>query len=450
MVYTHLQAKRTRPEVQRHTLAIPANNVATIYGCCGIFDLCGDSDLISLSRQGASPFLDWIGWVGTEQCIIEKDFYAYSQPAEGGTRTGWLADPCDDPNTVEWKTCSFRYEDFARLRRGGPTDDVTKQHIKLCERQPQYRLDGTPVTSDKEFRAVMIMDVIQQDIHSLAIIGNQATAGQFDGLQQIVATGYTDYKGNRCKLMDSIVINWNHNPLSGGAGATWTDGRGVRALLPTHSFVDVLHSAYRKVRQRIKWSPTLASQRMQVGDMIFVGTTDFLECLLDQYTCWRVCPGGQYSETNLNSLEARTFRNTLLGGLFGDGVITLDGFEIPLLSYDWELQTGPTSSDAYLLVGAVGNIKTLMGEYNNMTQVPMNAEGKGFFVSDGGRFLHWLESDHTCVEQVLEFQPRIIAWAPWTLVRFQNLVCHTPGGHLGPDPLDTSYFPDSSLSVAVC
>lgn len=450
MDYSKLKAQRTMP-VQRHTLSVPANNVATVYGCCGIFDLCGDSDLLSLSRQGSSPFLDWLGWIPTDVCVTERDFIAFIRPDESGTRTGWLSDPCADPNGVEWATCAFRYEDFARLRRGGPTDDITKNHIKLCERQPQYRLDGSPITDDREFRALLIMDVIMQDLHSLMVIGNQNTAGQFDGLQRLVRTGYTDFKGRRCNLMDSIVINWNHNGLSGGAGATWTDGRGQRAIAAGDSFIDVLHSVYRRIRTRIKWAPTLASQRMQVGDMILVGTTDALEVVLDSYTCWRVCPGGQYTESNINSLEARTFRNSLLGGLFGDGVIYLDGFEIPLLSYDWELQSGPTTSDLYLLTGAVGNTKTMHGEHNNMNMVPQSyPELSEFFVSDGGRFLHWLQNDHTCVEQVLEFQPRVISWAPWANARFQNVVARTPGGHMSPDPLSTSYFPDGSLSVATC
>lgn len=179
-----------------------------------------------------------------------------------------------------------------------------------------------------------------------------------------------------------------------------------------------------------------------------MATDEMIECILDAYTCWRVCPGAQFNENNLDSLEAREFRNNLLGGMFGDGRIFLNGFEIPLLAYDWELQKGPTTSDIYMLVGSVGNIKLMEGQYNNMSAVP--AKSSTFMVTDGGRFLHWEVNDHTCVEQWLEFQPRIISWAPWTNARVQNVVCRQPGGHISPDPLDTSFFPETSFFPATC
>ena len=54
------------------------STMATIYGCCGLFDLCSDADLVSLSLQGADPFLDWIGWQATLECIVKKSFIAES------------------------------------------------------------------------------------------------------------------------------------------------------------------------------------------------------------------------------------------------------------------------------------------------------------------------------------------------------------------------------------
>ena len=103
-------------DVQR----LAVSDLATIYGCCGLFDLCGDDDLISLSMQGADKFMDWLGWEGTDVCIIEKNFISWVQPSEAGARTGWVGDPCGDPNSIEFGTCAFRIEDFGRLRRAAP------------------------------------------------------------------------------------------------------------------------------------------------------------------------------------------------------------------------------------------------------------------------------------------------------------------------------------------
>lgn len=444
-------ARATIPQVGDDVQRLTVNSLATIYGCCGLFDLCGDDDLISLSMQGADDFLDWVGWEGTDVCVIEKNFISWVSPDEGTTRTGWLADPCAAPNGVEFGTCAFRIEDFARLRRAAPVQDITKNHLRLCDRQPRYRLDGTRVNDDYEFRALLAAEAISQDLKTMVVNGNVSTAGQFSGLENLVKTGYTDFTGKRCYIMDSIVINWNNNPLSGGAGMTWTDGRGVRGLLSTYNFVDVLLSAFRTVVQRIKMSAALAAQQLRVGDIVLLTTTQMAQCILDHYTCWRVCIGTQYNESNLNSLEGREFRNGLMGGLFQAGRIYLDGFEIPIIAYDWGLQKGATRSDVYLLTGGVGNIKTLMGQFNDMSAVPSTPNISDVYgVSDGGRFLHYENLDETCVQQVLEMQPRLISWAPWANVRFQNVLCRTPGGFLSPDPLETSFFPESSFVRADC
>ena len=80
---------------------------AAPYGCCGVFDLCADDDLISLSLSNFDPFLDWLGWELSDVCILEKEFIDRVIPAEE-TRTGWLSDPCADPNTITWEGCTFR------------------------------------------------------------------------------------------------------------------------------------------------------------------------------------------------------------------------------------------------------------------------------------------------------------------------------------------------------
>ena len=442
----------SQPMVERLTVS----SLATVYGCCGLFDLCGDDDLLSLSMQGADAFVDWLGWMPTDVCIIEKNFISWVRGNETPTRQGWLSNPCADPNSVEFGTCAFRIEDFARLRRSAPVGDVTKalSGLRLCERQPRYRLDGTQIMDDFEFNARLVAEAMMQDLKTMLITGNATTGGQFDGLENLVKTGYTDFTGRRCGLMDSIVIDWNGNDFNGGAGITWTDGRGTRNVVNTYGFIDVLLNAYREIRQRIHWSPTLASQTLQAGDMVIVTTTQTAQCILDSFVCWRVCPGTQYNETVLNSLEGREFRNSLLSAdprYYAH--IYLDGFMVPIITYDWGLKQGPTTSDVYLLTGQIGSVKTMMGEYNNMNRVATHEYfSQRFNSSDGGRFLHFYEQDQTCWQQIMEFQPRLISWTPWANVRFQSVKCTTPGGFLSPDPFETSFFPqpESSFVPAEC
>lgn len=425
------------------------SDLATIYGCCGLFDMCSDRDLLSLHFAGAEPLLDYIGWSPTNICIKHKEFIAWVRPEySGGTATaGYQADPCGDANGVEWGKCDFRLTDFGRLRRRGPVRDITKNDVRYCERQPRYRLDGSVVSDDREYDMVVAGEVLMQDLRRMIITGAATTGGQFDGLQQLVTTGYTNTDGTACTMMDSIVIDMNGNGMDGGAGMTWNGD----AIAATYDFIDILVAVYRRIKSRIKWSPTLGRQRMQTGDMVFVAPEALNQCLLDAYTCWRVCSGSQYDETVLDTYEARTFRQQLNGGMFGDGRIYIDGFEIPLLNYDWELINSPSQFDAYLLTGQIGNVKVLEGEYNDMRAVPSAYEElTNKFYTDGGRILGWVNQDQTCVQRHIEMQPRILSWAPWAQSRFQNVQCSSVAGPMSPDPTAESYFPQESFQVPSC
>ena len=424
------------------------SSLATIHGCCGLFDMCSDVDVLSLSLQGADKFLDWIGWQASDVCIIKKEFLSWIRPeySQGSPTAGYLADPCAEPNDVEWGKCDFTLTDFARFRRGGPTRDVTEVDLKYCEAQPRYRLDGSQIMNDKEYDMRIAAEVLLQDLRRQFVIGNTATPGQFDGLQQLVVNGYTNSDGVRCQIMDSQVVNWNAHALGGGAGIT-VNGNAIAA---TYDFIDVLLDIFRNIRQRISWSPSLAAQPLSIGDIVLVMPSHMIRCLLDFYTCWSVCEGRQYNEANLQTFEARTFRNSLMGGKFGDGRIFLDGFEIPLIAYDWELIKGPNLSDIYMLTGQIGNMKTMHGQYLNMNAAMSEYPELNYSVTDGGRILNWTVRDHTCSQQIIEMRPRLLSWAPWANARFQNVRCTTPLGPISPDPTDTSFFPETSFVIAEC
>jgi len=445
-----------RPGVSQHTPIqrlqeneMQISSLATIYGCCGLFDLCGDSDLMSLSFEGQNAFLDWVGWELTSICKITKNFITWvrPEPYQGGRSVGYVGDACSPSNGVEWGTCDFTLFDFGLLRRHGPTRNATRNGVRLCEAQPRYRLDGTPIVSDAEYDMRITVEGLMQDLKLMLINGNDATPGMFDGFETLVKTGYTDSQGVSCSMMDSIIIDWNGNSMDGGAGETWNGA----PLSANWNFVDVLLGAFRRILDRIKNSPALASQPLSVGDIVFVAPTNLIRCLLDSYTCWSVCEGRQYNEVALQTYEARTYRNNLNGGMFQAGRIWLDGFEIPLIAYDWGLLNGGTSADAYLLTGAIGNIKLIQGQMLDMRNVPGGYPEAGYSYTDGGRLLTWVEREKTCIFREVEMQPRLLSWAPWTNVRFQDVRCNQPGGIYSPDPWSgTSFFPESSFLAPEC
>lgn len=425
------------------------STLATIYGCCGLFDMCSDQDLMSLSLQGSSKFMDWIGWEATDVCVVKKNFIAWVRPEYStGTKTaGYLSDPCADPNGVDYGVCDFTLTDFGRIRRKGPTRDITYNDIRYCDAQPRYRLDGTMITDIREYDLRLLTEVMLQDVRDLVLNGNAQTGGQFDGLKRLVKTGYVNANGQSCALMDSVIVNWNHNTLSGGTGETWNGA----AIGTGFDLIDVITEIVRNVRTRISWAPSLASQGLSAGDMVIMLPQFLARCLLDAFTCWSVCPGTQYNEANIQTFEARTFRRTLDGGAFGDGRIFIDGMEIPLLVNDIGTVVNGTEGDIWVLTGQVGSVKLLQGQYMDM-RGPATADPNALFsYTDGGRLLVWTNSENTCLEVVSEFRPRILGWAPWAQARIQNVRCQLAGPILVGDP-NSAYFPIGTTGFypAVC
>jgi len=416
------------------------SSLATIYSCCGLFDQCDDQDLMSLSMEGQSPFLDWLGWQLSDVCNIRKGFITWMRP--DNCSDGYLADPCADPNGVEYGVCEFQLHDFARLRRQGPVRDATYAKVRLCENQPRYRLDGSPIMDDREYDIRVVTEVILQDLKRMIVTGNAVTPGQFDGLQRLVRTGYVDPEGRPCTTMDSYVVDWNGNDfgdLTRAHGATLNGN----PIAEGWDLVDIILHLFRQIRRKISWAPALASQNLQVGDIVLMMPSFLAEGLLDAYTCWSVC-----STSVLDTYESRTYRDRLNGGMFGAGRIFLDGFEIPIAAYDWNTINGPTTGDIYMLTGKVGNMRLINGQMLDMRGAVQGYPEANYAYTDGGRLLTWVERDHTCVKQLVEMRPRLLMWAPWAQARIQDVVCRRPGGPIGPDPCQTSFYPESSFSAA--
>lgn len=428
-------------ELLNRQRAMTLSDQATPFGCCNFFDECSD-EIMSLHYRGRLGLLDWMGFNVSNECYRSMDFITFVRPEHSqGTPTGaYLSDPCADPNGIEYGATKITVEDFGRLGRTGPTRDIMKPKF-WCKTSPRRRLDGSPVTSEMEWDMRFATDTLLDDVRRMLVTGNATTAGQFDGLQRWVRTGFNH------SILDSIVIDWNGNAMAGGAGITWNGA----AVAATFDLIDVLLAAYRRIRQRISWSAVLSAQAPNPGDMILVLPSFMINCLLDFYTCWTVCPGQEFNEANVNTLEARTYRNSLNGGLFGHGRIYLDGMEIPLLAYDWNMINGPTQGDMYFLTGGIGSVRIWEGEHLDASAAAREFGAVGGYQSlDGGRLLMKVDTENECRTLKLWIHPRLFCMAPWAQIRFQDIQCNWPGGPLSPDPLDTSYYPQTSFYVAEC
>mgnify|MGYP000632327880 CR=1 FL=1 len=430
-------------EVRRMTLS----NTASPFGCCNFFDQCADSIMSLYYRPGTLGLLDWLGWNVTTDCYRVVDFISYLRPAPllSGYSPGYIANPCSDPYGIEFGSCSLSVDDFGRFGRSGPTRDLWKPQ-RYCKTNPRKFYDGSPVEDERTWDLFFTMDQVLNDIRIALITGNDSVGGQFNGLQRWVRTGYT------CSALDSYVLDWNGNNLDGtGGGAITLNGNPVASGF---TLVDWLLDLTRNIRQRIAWSPLLNNQQMKTGDVIILLPSFAARGLLDEFACWSVCPGAQYEEVQKNLADIREFRQSLNGGLFGDGQISLDGYTIPLLAYDWGLINGPTTCDMYVLTGAVGNQRIWEGEFLDANQVLASlgdlADNLAYMPMDGGRFLMALSVENLCSAVKIWMRNRLWCLAPWAQVRIQDVVVRTPSGPLSPDPLETSFYPQTSFTPAEC
>ena len=309
--------------------------------------------------------------------------------------------------------------------------DRTKVALNYCENSPRYRIDGIQISDDFEYDMVRATEVIIQDLLGLIVPGTFNTPGQFDGFEAITQPN------DDCCMLSSILIDWNGSYMDESDGAEWND-----APIPDDtSFVSLLQALVRRIRERIRMAPSLAGRGLTPGDMVLVMPGSMIPCLLDAYTCWSVCDSGFFGSIFL-SPEDRAFRDSLNGGMFGAGHITIEGIDIPIIPFDYNLLTGGNLFDAYLLVRGVGNRRWLYGQYNDLSKAAaMPADSAGEFrATDGGRLLTWGVGDHTCSERIVEMQPRLVCEAPWAQVRIHDISCDPIGGPLSADPW-SEYFP---------
>ena len=423
---------------------------ATPFGCCNYFDTCTD-EVLSLTYRGTLGLLDWLGWKVTDECYRSVEFITYREPertGQGGATAGYLATACEDPNGWIFGTRQLTVENFGRMGRRGPTREIMKPKY-YCKTKPRFRLDGSAVESEQEWDMLFTTDQILDDMRTMIVTGSDAVAGQFDGLQQWVSN-------NHGAPLDSYVVDWNMNTFAGGAGIT-VNGAAIGA---TFDLITVLLSIYRRIRQRLLWSPEFSGSPIALGDMILVLPTFMANCLLDAYTCWSVCAGSAYNEVNMQTMEARTFRDRLVAAdnpanLFGSGFITLDGTTIPLLVHDWALIGGPTHGDMYFLTGNIGGRQIWDGEFLSAEAslatfapvVPANMNIGDYFSLDGGRIIGKYDTDNLCYQLKEWHYPRMFCLAPWLQIRFQDVVCNDVLDPLSPDPAETSFYPETSFSV---
>ena len=422
------------------------------YGCTGLFDPCGDGDLISLAMCGADPLMDALGWRSSDICRIIKQYLTWVGPSnQAGANPGAvtpnniIAECCDDRPSVSWGGCEWEMSGFGHLGNSGGAVCLY-DGIKDCANMPdRFLLDGSPIESNLHFRAIMAAEVIMQTLRWMIKNGDASTPGHFDGLDRIITTGVTDRQGNPCPAMDSVVVNWGAGCFA--SGSEWVDGRGTQALPDGYSIVDLFFLLNRYMMRRRGMAPSLNSQAMQLGDVFIAGSSDRIECLRQCNVCHTQCSGdaGQNIQVVINSKESRDYYTALTTGpanRFGFGYMNVRGVNIPYMEADY------LGDDLYFLWRKSGNVPLLWGEFQDMNSLDISRiPGNHFRTSDGGRFMHYSQTDNTCVQEVTDFRPRLRYDGRWMQARIVGFDCDMPVTVPNCDPWNPGFYIPGPLTA---
>jgi hypothetical protein len=407
-----------------------------------LFDLCSDDSLVALSLFGTyNPAIDAIGVVNSKVDNIHKDMLVYvaaDGAAAASPTSGRQTDPCADGNSFESGTCHFTLSGWGRLRRSSEGRDITDENIRYCETQPRYNIAGQPIDNDYEWDLKREMTVLLQDFQRELIVGNSATGGSADGLDQLVVYGYTDPDTSEaCTSMDSTVVNWNGNSMCDPNGADGTVTVNGTLIAAGYVLLDIIKSFLNQTRTRIKMS-SLSGTPFHMAMM----HRNAVRCLIDCYVCDVAC--GSDIE-RMDSFEARKLI-TDLRKEFGENdavVLTFEGIPVVIYDYDWELyDTVSDNHKMFFLTPKVGNEKLIDIQFKDM-QNSISATQRGaqlFKVTDNNRVLSWETYDHTCYKIHAEMQWRVEMTAPWAQMVIDNVDCSDALGTISADPLSTVFI----------
>lgn len=425
-----LERSKTRGMARGFKDVLVASPGETIYGT-GLFSLCGDNDVVSaLIRDEA--FLRWLPWLPNQERNRFIKILSWEGP-EGSSwdvmvpTGGYLSADCTPPNSVEWGKCEIVLSKGLYGRCG---QDIAAINIdyKYCDKEPIYRIDGTVINNDAEWQLSLAANVLRDDISRHLITGNNAVAGQFDGLENLVKTGYVDARtGTPCTHVDSIVVDWNNASISGIA------------------------DTIAEIVNRIKLRARSAGGVRVSQDMVIMLPAFLRDCLVNEFACEGPCATSGSATVMVIQGDARSNRDRyLVGGQFGDGWIPVNGEPISFLVNDWiPFQScvgggaGSFSSDIYILTRQLGNRVVLRGEYQSFeaaaAELARNFGSNLFRVTDGGRFLVYSKSDETCFNTCLLTRPGLYLSAPWVQARITDVCCTVNLDPIGPD-VQTQYF----------
>jgi hypothetical protein len=438
--------KEVRVRTKETSLTVDTDSL--MYGCGGLFGLCGPDDILGLTMQD-DPLVSWLGFYPDTFCekSVKAWIYTDVDGTAAGSPTGYVyGDACEDPPISEKGVCEYYIGDFGTLRGCGEPVHVNSLGLRKCDKQPVYTvpIEGVGpvrIDNDLDLESINAAQLVKHELSRLLVTGDKNTNGQFDGLSQLVKTGYVSVQGERCYAMDSWVTDWENDDLSGAV-----NGHGS------------IISKVRDMVRRIMWRISQAGVgKPAEGDMVLLMPSWAAWQFLDEWAWWSIRTGQQYNEVFRDVYAMRDFRDRHAMGMFGGGYITIDGFNIHILHHDWApiTQDAPNFCfDIYLLTRALGGRRIFQGQYMPSdigADAVADVAGYRYFNVEsfqGGRALRWVKYDNACVEPCLLFRPRYYLEAPWSQGKIENVCVSVQFDPESLDPQSSYFIEDNQVAAS--
>lgn len=427
---------------------ITTANVASLtanlmYGRGGMFDACVNNQIVNASVQ-AHGIGAWLKFVPANTELEKHGLITYMGHDPNSEPD--MDDECADPPYPKFQGCTVSYC-FGVLRAATPQYNLLEQGLRYCEQTPIFRMygavtdqfgntiyeSGSQIDSDVEWGMVMGGVQIDGDLCRMIWIGDPAnptlSRSEFKGLQNhIVQTGYWDSDiGVRCPAVDSEVKDFGNDCIC--------DYQASRTIL------DYMLALKRGIDDRAREAGF--PQVDWANDAAWVGPRQMLDAIWDCLSCQvpSVCSGvvqqqaGAVNAASLNWDGGRVIDK--IEDQRARRVFRIDGVDIPAIVDDCVPFTVSGSREfgsLYLLVKKIGPLDILFGEYVDLNRTAgrviaeMGVINKRYEITDGGRFLSWVENKNECFDVRLSTKVRLIAKAPQLLGRIDN-ICWEPLQH---------------------
>lgn len=403
-------------------------------GNAGVFYSPGYRPAMYSTLSRPRSFASAIG-VSKSEYINEKyEILTGATAASGTNATGWCGNP---PSLAPYlKTCRqvvefgqfFAKTELQQIPEVGKLVDRADVPRDILNASPEmhplipdimWRLEDT--RSQLQGSLYRFGIGLERSLERVLVQGSAALAytatqlgftKEFNGVEQLVKTGYTDVGGATCPAADSTVINWGNANIGDSIGSG-----------DTRTIHEVITDAYYAKQDDLPEQIGMAGFNgfFLMRKELFRELVYQIACTYATYRCGSTARRESGDAMALNQLRLDMQRGQYL---------LIDGVEVPVIFSDGiprnRVAANTYESDLFFLPASFGGDPLLRLEYFDMgnpyaTELANFAGGNDYAVLNNGMYALTERHNGFCREILVAAQMRLILETPFLAFRVDNI-----------------------------